>query len=53
MEGILAEILSIMGVPARVQQRECARQGAKACVYALSAPVFDERWTGKPDTSHP
>lgn len=46
-EGILAEALVTVGVPALVRQSACFREGADACTYEVSAPVYDARWTGR------
>jgi hypothetical protein len=46
-EGILAEALMTVGVPALVRQSACFRTGAESCHYEVSAPVYDARWTGR------
>src|SRR5947209_10556441 len=40
-EGILAEALFTVGVPALVQQRACFRAGADLCIYEVTAAVYD------------
>lgn len=46
-EGILEEALRTLGVKAEVTQRQCFRKGAESCIYVISSPLTDERWTGK------
>jgi len=45
-EGILQEALRTIGVKAEVAQRECFRRGADACIYVVTSPVTDQRWSG-------
>jgi len=45
-EGILSEAFRTLGIPTTVQQRECLRQGADHCRYALHSPVSDDKWMG-------
>lgn len=43
-EGIVAEALSCIGVPATVTQERCFRKGADSCLFTVSTFVTDERW---------
>jgi len=45
-EGILAEALIAVGVPALVRQSECLLKGAEACRYVITSSITDERWSG-------
>ena len=45
-EGILAEALEAVGVPAIVTQSQCFRSGADSCVFEVSSAIRDQRWTG-------
>lgn len=45
-QGILSAGLSAVGCPGLVSQRECFRNGADTCVYAISSSFTDERWFG-------
>lgn len=43
-EGIVAEALRTINVPATVTQAECFRKGAPVCIYKIETTVDDERW---------
>lgn len=43
-EGIFAEALTALGVPASLSQSACVRRGAPACHFELSSMVQDARW---------
>lgn len=43
-EGIVAEALNCVGVPASVSQETCFRKGAESCLFTISSFVTDERW---------
>lgn len=45
-EGILQEAMRTIGVKVEVSQRECFRKGAEACVFVVTSPITDSRWTG-------
>jgi hypothetical protein len=45
-EGILLQALFAVGAPSRIEQRECFRRGAQACVYDITSVVVDRRWSG-------
>jgi hypothetical protein len=45
-EGILLEALFAVGVPARIEQTRCFRDGAPSCLYVVTSVVIDRRWTG-------
>jgi hypothetical protein len=45
-EGILAQALQAVGVPAVVEQRHCFREGADSCLFAVMPQVTDSRWLG-------
>jgi hypothetical protein len=45
-EGILLEALAALGVPGRVDQSACFRNGAEACIYEIGSVIADARWTG-------
>jgi predicted hydrocarbon binding protein len=46
-EGILAEALRVVEVPATVSQTQCFRQGAPFCTFRFHSAIVDERWMGK------
>lgn len=50
-EGILEEALRGVGVPAKIEQRQCFRRGDPCCVYVVTSRVTDERWTGEKQLS--
>jgi hypothetical protein len=43
-EGLTAEALNLLGVPATVSQESCFRRGADCCLFTISSIVSDERW---------
>jgi hypothetical protein len=43
-EGLTAEALNCLGIPATVTQERCFRQGADSCLFTISSFVTDERW---------
>jgi hypothetical protein len=45
-EGILLEALSLVGCRALVEQAECFRKGATACIYVVTSSIVDRRWSG-------
>jgi hypothetical protein len=45
-EGIMAEALALVGVPAEISQSQCFRRGDDLCRFVVSSPVEDHRWTG-------
>lgn len=45
-EGILAEALIAVAVPAMVRQSECRLKGADACKFVITSSITDERWSG-------
>jgi len=45
-EGILAEALISVGVPAMVRQTGCRLRGADACTYVITSSIADDRWMG-------
>ena len=45
-EGILAEALRAVDVAAFVNQTECFRKGAEACIYTITSLIQDQRWMG-------
>ncbi|HEX4620622.1 MAG TPA: hypothetical protein VH208_03560 [Myxococcaceae bacterium] len=45
-EGILAEALRAVDVAAFVNQTECFRKGAGACVFTITSLIQDARWMG-------
>lgn len=45
-EGILAEALNAVGIPAMVRQSACLLKGADACTYVITSSITDARWSG-------
>ncbi len=45
-EGIVAEALKTIGVPALVSQSGCLRNGDPCCTYEISSTLTDARWKG-------
>jgi hypothetical protein len=45
-EGILAEAMRAVDVAAFVNQTECFRKGADACLYTITSLIQDQRWMG-------
>jgi hypothetical protein len=45
-EGILLQALFAVGAPSRIEQQQCFRRGASACIYEITSVVVDERWMG-------
>lgn len=46
-EGIMQEALRTLGVKSEVTQRQCFRKGAESCVFVVTSPVTDDRWSGR------
>lgn len=46
-EGIMQEALRTLGVKSEVTQRQCFRKGADSCVFVITSPVTDDRWSGR------
>ena len=44
-QGILSAALAAVGCPATIAQPTCFRDGADACVYAISSSLVDARWS--------
>lgn len=47
-EGILLQALSMLGVPARIEQPSCFRKGADHCRLVITSDVTDARWDAAP-----
>jgi hypothetical protein len=47
-QGLVAAALAAVGCPVSVTQLQCFRQGADACLFAITSSVTDERWSGPP-----
>jgi hypothetical protein len=45
-QGILSAAFAAVGCPVTVTQRQCFRDGADCCIYVLTSPVTDARWSG-------
>ncbi len=45
-QGLLSAAFAVIGCPVSVSQPACFREGAPACLYAITSTVTDERWTG-------
>lgn len=45
-QGLLSAALSAVGCPVTVEQRQCFRQGAESCIYTITTPFTDYRWSG-------
>jgi hypothetical protein len=45
-EGILAAALQVVGVPSLVEQKGCFRADGESCLYVVTSPITDARWTG-------
>jgi hypothetical protein len=48
-EGLLSAAMLALGIPATIEQRECFRNGAGHCRFAVVSPVIDEHWCGPVD----
>lgn len=46
-EGIVAEALRAVGVPAQVSQSKCFRRGDDVCVFVIETTCRDARWSGQ------
>ena len=40
-EGILLAALAAVGVPSRIEQRQCFRQGAPSCLFVVTSVITD------------
>jgi hypothetical protein len=45
-EGLLLEALFAVGVPARIEQRQCFREGGASCIFVITSVVTDAKWSG-------
>ncbi len=43
-EGLLRQALITVGVPATIEQTECFRKGADACLFRVSSFVTGDKW---------
>lgn len=43
-EGIFEEMMRTIGVPVKVHQAECFRQGAPCCRFVIETKINDARW---------
>jgi hypothetical protein len=45
-EGLFAEAMIAVNVPATVRQSQCLLKGAGACKFVITSSIADERWSG-------
>lgn len=48
-EGILLQALTMVGVPATIEQVQCFRRGGELCHFVIRSSITDRRWSGATD----